>query len=343
LLPSPLFDILFGTYGAPGFETNTINIQEFDKLRLCPRVLMAAGHPCLETTVLGSDLPFPIMIAPTGNFQRVHPEAELAVARAAGELRTIMAVSTASNYSIEEIAAVASAPLWFQLYFFRDRGLNRMLVQRAEQAGYKAIVVTVDNVTARSRERDYELMDGQIHTIDPARLLTNLKGCEGPNTPTMKTLHESYEADLGWSDLEWLRTVTSLPLVVKGIQRAEDAALCAQHGIEGLIVSNHGGHVIRGSIATIEALSEVVDAAGSGVEVYLDGGIRRGSDVLKSLALGARAVFVGRATFWGLTVSGKDGVRTVLEILRDELAVAAGQCGVANVASADATLVRRDR
>lgn len=125
LLPSPLFDILFGTYGALGFETNTINIQAFDRLRLRPRVLTGAGHPCLETTALGSSLAFPIMIAPTGNFQRVHPQAEMAVAGAAGDLGTIMAVSTASNYSIEEIATVASAPLWFQLYFFRDRGSTR--------------------------------------------------------------------------------------------------------------------------------------------------------------------------------------------------------------------------
>lgn len=215
-----------------------------------------------------------------------------------------------------------------------------MLVQRAEQAGYKAIIVTVDNVTARSRERDYELMDRQIHTIDPARLLTNLAGREGPDVPTMNTLHESYEANLSWSDLEWLRTVTSLPIVVKGVQRADDAVLCAEHGMEGLIVSNHGGHVVRGSVATIEALPEVVDAVQSRVEVYLDGGIRRGTDVLKALALGARAVFIGRATYWGLTVAGKAGVGAVLEILRDELAVAAGQCGVASVATPDPTLVR---
>lgn len=188
-------------------------------------------------------------------------------------------------------------------------------------------------MTARSRERDYRLMDGQIHTIDPARLLTNLAGREGPDVPTMNTLHESYEANLSWSDLEWLRTVTSLPIVVKGVQRADDAVLCAEHGMEGLIVSNHGGHVVRGSVATIEALPEVVDAVQSRVEVYLDGGIRRGTDVLK-------AVFSGRATYWGLTVAGKAGVGAVLEILRDELAVAAGQCGVASVATPDPTLVR---
>jgi isopentenyl diphosphate isomerase/L-lactate dehydrogenase-like FMN-dependent dehydrogenase len=329
VLPTPLFDTLFGTYDSPGFETNTHNIEAFKRLRLRPRVLTGAGSPCLETTALGAHLPFPVMIAPLGILQRVHPQAELAVAQAAGEVGTVMAVSTASSFSIEELAEVATAPLWFQLYFYRDREINKMLVQRAERAGYAAIVVTVDKLT-KSRERDYGVMDPVIHTLDTARLLKNLAD--------VGNVDLAYEPKLSWSDLEW-RGVTRLPIVVKGIQAAEDAALCAQHGMDGLVVSNHGGHVVRATIATMEALPEIVEAAGGALEVYLDSGVRHGTDVLKALALGARAVLVGRAVFWGLTLGGKDGVRAVLEILRDELYDVAGHCGVSDVSAVTPRLV----
>jgi 4-hydroxymandelate oxidase len=270
------------------------------------------------------------MIAPLGILQRVHPQAELAVAQAAGELGTVMTVSTASNFSIEEIAEVATAPLWFQLYFFRDRELDKVLVQRAEHAGYKAIVVTVDKLT-KSRDRDYQVMDRLIHTLDPARMLKNLVDFNAAD--------QAYEPNLTWTHLEWLRTVTRLPIVVKGIQAAEDAALCAQHGMDGLVVSNHGGHAMRDTIATMEALPEIVDAVDGKLEVYLDGGVRHGTDVLKAIALGARAVFIGRAIFWGLSLGGKDGVKAVLEILRDELFDASGHCGIRDMTAVTPRLV----
>jgi isopentenyl diphosphate isomerase/L-lactate dehydrogenase-like FMN-dependent dehydrogenase len=342
VLPSPLFDTIFGTYGAPRFETNTNNMDGFKRLRLRPRVLTGAGERNLATTVLGEPIAFPVMIAPVGFQQRFHPDGELAAARAAGSHATLMALSSYSNYSIEEVAAVATGPLWFQLYFFKDRELNRVLVERAAQTGYKAIVVTVDNVTSRARdEREYRFMDGQLHSIDPARVNKNFENLPGLNVPIEPHVHDSHEENLTWSDIDWLRSLSSLPLVVKGIQTAEDAALCVAHGVDGLVISNHGGHTLNRLRGTIDALPEIVRTVEGRLEVYLDGGIRSGIDVLLALALGARAVFIGRATYWGLTLGGESGVNAVLDILRKELLVATGLCGVREITAVDASLVER--
>ena len=218
------------------------------------------------------------------------------------------------------MAEVATNSLWFQLYFFENRELTEILVRRAEQAGYKAMMLTVDNLGANSREREYRY----AYTLDQERTLKNFEGIELPNLPTRENFAESFESGLNWSDLEWLRSITSMPLVIKGVQTAEDARLCAEYGCEALVVSNHGGHALQGTEGTIEMLPKIADAVGDRLEVYLDGGVRKGADVLKALALGARAVFVGRPIFWGLSVNGEAGVRHCLEILRTELSVAMG-------------------
>jgi len=246
-----------------------------------------------------------------------------------------MGLSTASSYSIEEVAEVATGPLWFQLYFFRNRELTEILVRRAQRAGYAALMLTVDNLGARSREREYRY----AYTLQAERILKNFVSIELPNLPTRDNFGESFESALNWSDLEWLRSLTSMPLLIKGIQTVEDARLCVEHGVDALVVSNHGGHALQGTKGTIEMLLEVADAVGDRVEVYLDGGIRRGTDVLKALALGAKAVFIGRAIFWGLSVDGEAGVSRVLEILRDELDVAMGLAGVTDVRNVDRSLV----
>lgn len=334
-IPRALFDRLFGTYGAPDWVTNTNNLAAFNAVKLRPRVLVDVSHRNLTTEVLGQKINFPVMLAPTGTHQRAHPQGELASARAAGAMGTIMGLSTASSYSIEEVAEVATGPLWFQLYFFRDRELTEILVRRAHNAGYTALMLTVDNLGARSREREYRY----AYTLQSERILKNFVGIELPNLPTRDNFGESFESALNWSDLEWLRSITPMPLAIKGIQTAEDARLCVEYGANALVVSNHGGHALQGTKGTIEMLPEVAEAVGDRAEVFLDGGIRRGGDVLKALALGAKAVFIGRAIFWGLSVDGEAGVRRVLDILRDELDVAMGLSGVTDVKNVDRSLV----
>ena len=334
-MPTALFNRLFGEYGGPLMTSNTNNLAAFEALKLRPRVLADVRNRDLSTEVLGQKISLPVMLAPTGTHQRAHPLGELASARAAGDAGTIMALSTNSSYSIEEVAEVATGPLWFQLYFFKDRELTEILVRRAEQAGYGALLLTVDNLGARSTERDSRY----AYTLEAERVLKNFVGIELPNLPNRENFGETFESGLNWSDLEWLRSRTSVPLVIKGIQTAEDARLCVEHGVDALIVSNHGGHALEGTKGTIATLPEVVDAVGDRLEVFLDGGVRRGTDVLKALALGAKAVFIGRAIFWGLSVNAEAGVRHVLDILRDEIDVAMGLCGVTDVRKAGPSLV----
>ncbi len=334
-MPKALFDRLFGTYGAPDWITNTNNVAALNATKLRPRVLRDVSYRGLSTEVLGQEISFPVMLAPAGTHQRAHPQGELASARAAGAMGTIMGLSTASSYSIEEVAEAATGPLWFQLYFFKERELTEIMIRRAQAARYTVLMLTVDNLGARSREREYRY----AYTLEYNRMLKNFVGLELPNLPTPESFADSFEPALNWSDLEWIRSRWSGPLVIKGIQTAEDARLCAEYGAEGLVVSNHGGHALEGTKGTIEMLPEVVDAVGDQLEVYLDGGVRSGRDVLKALALGAKAVFIGRPIFWGLSVEGEAGVRRVLEILKDELNIAMGLCGVTDVKKADRSLV----
>ena len=335
IIPGDVFNRMFGTYGAHDWVSNTNNVAAFDAIKLRPRVLVGVGHRELSTEVMGQQLSFPVMIAPADHHTRAHPQGELASAKAAGALGTIMAIATGSGYSIEEVAEAATGPLWFQLYFLRDRELDKILVQRAQRAGYGALLLTVDTPVPHSTPRQYRYS----YFLETERIWKNFEGIDRPNLPKKDDVAASWELSLSWSDLEWLRSVTSMPFIIKGIQTAEDARLCLEHGVDGLVVSNHGGHGVEGTKGTIEMLPEVVDAVGDRVEVFLDGGIRRGADVLKSLALGAKAVFVGRAIFWGLAVGGEAGASRALEILRDELDVAMGMCGVRDVKSVDRSLV----
>lgn len=342
VMPTVLFDRLLGKLGDPVWLTNTINVRAFDEIRLRPRVMVDISNRDLSTNVLGHNLNFPVIIASAGPQQRAHPEGELASARAAGSEGVVVGLSNASSYSIEEVADAASGPLWFQLYFFQDREINRTLIRRAEQAGYSAIILTVDikregglvgRMISSAHNYSYD------YAMEPGRNLKNLEGIDVPDLPRIDNFAESFDPTLNWSHLEWLRSVTKLPIIIKGIQTAEDARLCVEHGVDALVVSNHGGYALQGTQGTIEMLPEVVDAVGGRLEVLMDGGIRRGSDVLKALALGAKAVLIGRAVFWGLAVSGEEGVQKVLQILRDELFVAMGLCGVANIRDIDRSLV----
>ena len=335
-MPKALFDRLFGELGAPDWTSNTANVLAMESVKLRPRVLVDVSRRDLSTEVLGQRISLPVMLAPTGTHQRAHPAGELASARAAAAAGTIMGLSTASSYSIEEVAQAAENPLWFQLYFFQNRELTEILVRRAENAGYTAMMLTVDNLGANSREREHRY----AYILESERILKNFQGIELPDLPTRENFAESFESALNWRDLEWLRSLTTMPLVIKGVQTAEDARLCAENGVEALVVSNHGGHAMQGTDGAINMLPAIADAVGDRLEVYLDGGVRQGADVLKALALGARATFIGRPIFWGLSVAGEEGVRHCLEILRQELSVAMGLCGVTDARRVDPSVAR---
>jgi 4-hydroxymandelate oxidase len=298
------------------------NVAAFNRWVLRPRMLVDVGDVTTATTVLGADVSMPVLVAPTA-FQRLaDPDGELASARGAAAAGTIFCLSTLASYTPIEIAEGApEGQNWLQLYWSPDRGFTRALVEAAEEAGFSAIALTVDLPLAGRRERDlraaFEL---------PADLpLPNVPKHLGGNFHL--ALGEVVDPTITWRELEWLSSLTRLPLVIKGIHTAEDAELACEHGFAGVVVSNHGGRQLDGVAATLDSLPEVVDACAGRVMVLLDGGVRRGTDVLKALALGARAVLVGRAPLWGLAVGGEDGVRRVLELLREELALALALLG----------------
>ena len=328
--------------GAEDEVTIRRNREGFEKLTLRPRVLLDVAERDLSVTVLGRSISFPVMIGPGGTQRTVHPDGELATARAAGTAGTIMALATSSSCTIEEVAEAASGPLWFQLYHYGNE-LTPMLIERAEAAGYCALCVTAD-VPAGTIFAEREQRDGYRRQlgVEYANFTAEAAGLGMESgTPTAMLWERPHPIPITWSDIEWFRSMTKLPIVLKGVMTAEDARIAVEHGIEAIIVSNHGGRTLDGQAATIDTLPEVEQAIQSRCEVYLDGGIRRGTDVLKALALGADAVLIGRPLFWGLAVDGEAGVTRVLEILRNEMDRAMAYAGKATVASIDRNLVRR--
>ena len=295
------------------------NRAVFDSIMLRPRVMVDISNRDLSTTVLGHKISFPVMLDPASNHDIAHPDAELASAKAAGAAGTVMVLSSDSSRTLEEVAQVSSGPLWFQQFLFKDRGLTLEMAARAEEAGYTAICITADAKVPPKRERNIRNKYVTPDSPNYAHLdLSNL---------TPSGLMEIRDLAATWSGLDWLASKTRLPLVVKGIMAGEDGRQCAEHGAKAVIVSNHGGRYLDTAPATIEVLPEVVEAVDGRIEVYMDGGIRRGSDVFKALALGARALLIGRPVFWGLARSGEAGVLAVLEMLRHELDGTMSMCG----------------
>jgi 4-hydroxymandelate oxidase len=323
--------------GAGDEATLRDNRAAFARLRLRPRFLVDVSERTLATTALGRELPLPLAIAPMAYQRLAHPDGELATVRAAGRLGVPMVLSTMATASVEEVAAAASGPLWFQLYVWRDRGATRALVERAVAAGAQALVVTVDAPRLGTRRRDVE----NVFALPEGLRLGNLEGLGVPDAPKVTSgsqLSEHFwllaDASLSWRDLEWFRSLTELPIVLKGILTAEDARLAAQHGAAAIVVSNHGGRQLDGVVATLDALPEVVDAGGDAIEVWLDGGVRCGADVLKALALGARLVLLGRPVLWALAVGGEQGVAELLSCFADEIDEALALCGCCSPADA---------
>jgi isopentenyl diphosphate isomerase/L-lactate dehydrogenase-like FMN-dependent dehydrogenase len=294
------------------------NRTAFARWTFRPRVLCDVSEISTATTVLGQPIELPVIVAPLAYQQLYHPDGECATARAAAAAGTAMAVSTFTTRSHEEIAAAAAGlRQWCQLYVFKDRGVTREHLAGAADAGCSAVVLTVDTPRLAQRERDIRV-GFEIPSDLPLPYARAAVG-DAPSNPSDQ--FALLDASVSWRDLEWIAGEGRLPVVLKGVVTAEDAELAVAHDAAAVVVSNHGGRQLDGAPATLDALPEVVEAVGGRVEVYLDGGIRRGTDVAKALALGARAVLAGRAPVFGLAAAGEDGVRNVLELLREELAL----------------------
>lgn len=333
--------------GAAGDErTLAENRTAFTRIALRPRVLVDVTRVDTRTSVLGADLSFPVMLAPTALNRLGHPDGEVAVARAAASTGTVMVLSTTASSTIEEVAAAVDATRWFQLYVYKDREVTRSLVSRAEANGYKALVLTVDMPRMGRRERDVRnrfVLPAGVTMKNLERAGRADAGSWAAESSFAEYWRNLLDPSLTWDAIGWLRSLTSLPVLVKGVLAADDAARAVEAGVSGVVVSNHGGRQLDGSIATIEALPAIVERIQGRVPILLDGGIRRGTDVLKALAVGARAVLIGRPYLWGLAAAGEAGVREVLEMLRAEFELAMALAGCPSLESITPALVDMQR
>ena len=339
ILPRLAYD--YYASGSDDELTVADNQAAFRRLRLLHRVLRDLSERSLATTVLGQPVSLPVLVAPTAFHRLAHAEGEVATARAAAAAGTVMILSTLSTCGVEEVCATG-ATVWLQLYVYRDRGATRALVERAEAAGCKAIVLTVDAQLWGRRERDVR----NRFQLPAGMRVENLGGTAMgtlPDVPAGSSLGayvaSLFDPTLSWADLEWLAGITTLPVVVKGVVHPDDARLAREHGAAAVVVSNHGGRQLDTSVATMDALPAVAAALDGRLEVLLDGGVRRGTDVVKALALGARAVALGRPVLWGLAVAGQQGVERVFGLLREELDVALGLCGCRTPAEVQRDLI----
>lgn len=337
--------------GGAGLErTMAANTRAFDDWQLVPRMMTDVSTRDTRVELFGTVLPSPILVAPIGVQSIIHPEGELATARAAASLDIPMIASTAASHTLEQVAAAGGgAPQWFQLYWPKEREVAASLVRRAEAAGYQAIVATLDTKMLAWRPRDLATAYLPfVHQVgldnwfnDPAFLATLAEPvADNPIAAILQWAGTWSDQSLSWDDLTWLRSITDLPILVKGIQHPADARLALTHGADGVIVSNHGGRQVDGAIASLTALVAVVDEIGDDAPVLFDSGIRSGADVAKAVALGARAVLVGRPWCWGLALDGSDGVRHVLSCLLAEFELTLGLCGLATTSELDRNILR---
>jgi len=322
--------------GAADEITLRWNEEKYRDIRLRQRVLNDVSK--LDTTIelLGQRLDSPILLSPASNQRLAHPEGELATARRAGMVSTTMILSSGSNTSIEDVVKAATYPVWFQLYVTKDRGFTKSLVQRIEAAGAKALCVTVDNPVPGPRNREQH---GKM-ILPPGVIHPHYIGMGPP--PSKVTLDQVQPALLVWKDIEWLQSLTKLPVLLKGIMNPLDAEIAVKMGVQGIIVSNHGGRELDTQPATIEALPGVSHQVNGRIPVLVDGGIRRGTDVIKALAMGATAVLIARPYLYGLAVGGAEGVAHVIKILRQELMLSMALLGKSSIASIDRSVLWDD-
>jgi 4-hydroxymandelate oxidase len=341
-LPQPTWD--YYRSGADDERTLGANRQAFAACALRPRALVDVSQRSMSLELFGKALALPVLLAPTA-FQRLaHADGELGAARAARAIGTAMVLSTLSTTPVEDVAREAAA-LFFQLYVYKDRGATLGLVERAREAGCVALVLTVDAPMLGRRERD--VRNG--FTLPPELTIANLVAKNSQSLPAQASssglaqyFHAQIDPAVDERTLEWLCDCAKLPVIVKGIVRADDARRAVEHGAAGIVVSNHGGRQLDTAIATLRALPEVAAAVGGEVPVLLDGGVRRGTDVIKALALGARAVLIGRPILWGLAVGGEAGVRDVLSLLGAELDLALALCGCRSLAEVSRDLIANE-
>lgn len=340
-LPRGVFDYIDG--GAEGELTLKANAEAFRRIGFRPRVLRGVGTVDTTTTLLGRPLPFPLVLAPTGFVRMTDPDGEVAVARAAGRAGVPYTLSTMGTCSIEDVAHASAGPKWFQVYVWRDRGLVQEMIARTKACGYEAVMLTVDTPVLGRRERDVRrgfslppkigpgtIVDGVLHPgwtwrfvrSEPIRF-ANLGGTGVDDGTTAVSLasyvNSQFDPDLRWDDLAWLRAHWDGPIVVKGIQTVTDAVIAADLGVEVVALSNHGGRQLDSAPAIADLVAPVVDAVGDRTEIICDGGIRRGSDIVKAVALGAKAATIGRAYLYGLGAAGEPGVDFVLDLLHDDV------------------------
>lgn len=331
--------------GAADELTLRANRDAFDEIKLKQRVLVDVSGVTTTTTLLDRQLDAPILLAPTATHGMTHPDGEVATAHGASTANAPLVVSTFSNTPIERIAESATVPLWFQLYVQRDRGFTRDLIQRAIAAGCEAICLTVDTPVLGTRNREdrigFSLAEGLSFPH-----LDGLAGVDHGDTHHGSADGSIYvpilDESLTWDGIEWIRSVSSVPVILKGLTAPEDAAIAAREEVDGVIVSNHGARNLDTTPATIEALPRLVDVIGGRLPVLMDGGVRRGTDVLKALALGADAVLIGRPYLYGLAVDGASGVTRVVEILRRELAMAMALTGCTTIAAVTESVLWED-
>ncbi len=318
--------------GADDEMTLFENRAAFQRIALHYRVLAGVGPRRLETNLLGHKLSMPVIVAPTA-FQRLaHADGELATAAATSQAGTIMCLSTLASASLEEVRAASNVPLWFQVYLYKDQGLNLELVRRAEAVGATALALTVDAPAWGKRERDIRNRFMLPEGTQMGNLMSGLDSLPlSAGSGLSAYVNAMFKLDLSWTDVQWLRSVTDLPILVKGVCRADDAATALESGVSGIWVSNHGGRQLDTSPGTISVLPSIADVVAGRAPIILDGGVRRGTDVVKALAAGATAVAVGRPVLWSLAVGGEAGVSAMLELLRSEIDAALALCGYDDV------------
>ncbi|MBI3647869.1 MAG: alpha-hydroxy-acid oxidizing protein [Actinobacteria bacterium] len=362
-LPAGVFDYIDG--GAEDELTSRRNRAAYQRLEFRPRVLRDVSSVDPSTTLLGKRVPLPLVLAPTGFTRIADPDGELAVARAAARAGIPYTLSTLATRSIEEVAGVAKGPRWFQVYVWKDRGLVRELIERARAAGFEALMLTVDNAVLGRRDRDVRrgfslppkigldtILEGIVHPgwtwaflraepISFANVVGRSVG-DGSDPVTLADyINAQFDPALSWADIDWMRSVWDGPIVVKGIQCVEDALLAAEAGVDAIALSNHGGRQLDGAPPTLELLPSVVESVGGRIEILCDGGVRRGSDIVKAVALGARGCMAGRAYLYGLGAAGEAGVDHVLRILDADVRRTMALCGVTSVADLTPEFVRR--
>jgi 4-hydroxymandelate oxidase len=327
--------------GAADEITLKWNRESYDRIRLRPRIFVDVSKLDTRVKLFGQDLPFPILLAPTAYHRLVHPEGELATARGAGAAGATMVAGMLATTQIEDIARAATGPLWFQTYILKDRGFTRDLIQRAEGVGCKALCITSDSPVVGVRNRDARANFSLPPNLERANLRGLMRTGGNLRPPEGDIYTPILDASLTWKEIDWLRSFARVPVLLKGVLNPDDAELAVKSGASGIIVSNHGARNLDTVPPTIEILPEVVERVAGRIPVLCDSGIRRGTDVLKALALGANAVLIGRPYLYGLSVAGDAGVTRVINILKNEFKVAMALSGRSTITGIDRSVIWR--